>query len=84
MNFFEPIEDSFVLLLRSGTYSESKLFVRNQQMFAKVGSGYARLHPSGTTSVNRLYWKEVDSRQGTHRTKGCDLVWYPNAALAAE
>lgn len=84
MNFFEPVEDSFVLLLRNGVYTEAKLYTRGNLLYAKQGTGYVRLHPSGTSSVNRLYWKEIFSSRGRHQTKGCDLVWFPHPALAAE
>lgn len=82
MNFFEPVEDSFVLLIRNGSYTESKLFLRGKQLFAKQGSGYARLHASGTTSVNKLYWKEIFSNRGRHKTVGCELQWFPHQAAS--
>lgn len=75
MNTFDPIEDSVLLLLRNGLYTESKLYTRNGQAFAKQGSGYVRLHPSGTTSVNRLYWKELHTTQGDLLQEGCELRW---------
>lgn len=83
MTPFTPIEDSHVVLLRSGLYSEYKLFTRNKQLFAKVGTGYARLHVSGTTSINKLHWIEIDSNQGYHQAVGCELHWFPKTAASA-
>lgn len=82
---FEPVEDSLVLLYRGGLYTESKLFLRKGQLFVKVGAGYAKLHPSSTTSVNKLYWKEIHSNHGRHVVRGMDLAWLTGpAAVAAE
>lgn len=77
MLHFEPIEDSLVLLVRNGVFIESKLFVRNTQVFAKLGSGYIRLHPMGTTSVNKIYWKELHSNLGGAVQSGPELRWVP-------
>lgn len=81
---FEPVEDSLVLLYKSGLYTESKLYIRRDQTYVKCGSGYAKLHIQNTTSINRLYWKEIHSQQGRAVPKGCELVWQQNVALAAE
>lgn len=85
MNFFEPIEDSYVLLLRQGVYSESKLYRKGKELYAKLGSGYARLHAQNTTSVHKLHWKEIRSLMGKARVQGSYLEWFPELIpLAAE
>jgi hypothetical protein len=90
VNTFDPVEDSVLLLLRNGLYTESKLYTRKGLAYAKQGAGYVRLYPVGTTSINRLYWKELHSSLGKLETVGCDLRWIPASvvpvplALAAE
>lgn len=75
---FEPVEDSNVLLIQNGVYKESKLYTRDGRMFVKHGAGFAKINPNNSTSVSKLFVKEIHSDQGMAHTIGCDLIWRKN------
>lgn len=79
MTFFVPLEGSHVLLRRNGTYSEAPIFTYNDILYAKSGSGYARLKPSGNTSVSKLHWEEIDldPTAGTYAPDTFNLILKP-------
>ena len=79
MHTFEPIEDSSVLLLKNGTYIESKLFTRGSRVYVKHGSGFAKVNPNNTTSINKLFVKEIEAPPIVLFQDGCELGWrYPD------
>lgn len=77
MDFFKPIEGGNALLVNNGTYMETLLYERGSKVFAKLGTGYIKLWPSGGTSKKSVFWSELNSDTGEITTEGCDLVHTP-------
>lgn len=63
MTPFQEITDGLAILLRKGIYSQVPLFKRNDNVYAKVGSGFIRLYKHGGTSVPTISWKDFDPGQ---------------------
>lgn len=81
MNVITPIEDSYVLLIKKGVFTEAKLFFRGNHVFAEIRPGkaeFARLHTSKMTSVSNIYWQEAHTNQGEIRVVGCEVHFIPN------
>ena len=57
---FFPIRDGRVLIRSAGVYKHAELFKYNDFIFAKYGSGYIRLHASGTTSKTKVTWSDIE------------------------
>lgn len=60
MNYLTEIPSAFLWGRKSGVYNQYPLFKRDETLFAKVGSGYVRLHASGATTVPSFTWLEID------------------------
>ena len=60
MNYLTEIPSAFAWGRKSGFYNQYPLFTRGDAVFAKVGSGYVRLHGSGTSTVPSFAWLEID------------------------
>tara|TARA_R110000850_G_scaffold233967_1_gene358803 strand:- start:8923 stop:9213 length:291 start_codon:yes stop_codon:yes gene_type:complete len=55
-----PIEGGVVWLVKRGQFFDRPLFQRGSELFVKMGSAYVRLQGNNTTSVDKLFWREVD------------------------
>lgn len=57
---FHQIEDANAILFSRGVFRQAKLFQRNGQLFAGVGSGFVRLCEKGGTSAPNITWVDLD------------------------
>lgn len=77
MEFFSPIPDAKVVLHRQGSYSEAALFEMNQEIYAKKGSTYIKLHGNRATTAKNTYWKTLHIPEGVIGTREHRFVWLP-------
>lgn len=61
---FKTIEGSFVVLCSRGLYKQVAIAQRGQELYAKLGSGYARLMHSQHTSLDNTKWIELSLPDG--------------------
>lgn len=55
---FNVIPDEYVIIRSKGVFRQSKLYVRDNRIYAGHGSGFIRLTKNGT-SVPTVYWDEI-------------------------
>lgn len=55
--FFEPLKNTEVLIAKRG-YVTAKVYTRNGEIFAKMGSTYHRLTPNGGVGGTTYRWIE--------------------------
>lgn len=80
---FFPL-DASVLLRRNGIFSEHQIY-RNtdNEIFARKGNGYIRLLANNATSVNRIYWNDLDLAPHTWELNGSRMIFVPPRVKAA-
>lgn len=64
MSFFTKIDGAVALSYKAGIYQQLDVYTRNQLVFVKVGSGFARVAPQiggrHPTTVPNLHIEEFD------------------------
>lgn len=60
MDFINRIDNAFAWMKSGGIYRQVDLYHRGETLFAKWGGGYVRLSVSGSTSVPKVTWMEID------------------------
>ncbi|MGN6449628.1 MAG: hypothetical protein ACTHLK_13745 [Brucella intermedia] len=53
MSFFREVEGEAAILIENGVYKQTSLYVRDEQLYAKVGGGFVRLMADGSTTKAR-------------------------------
>jgi hypothetical protein len=64
MDFFTPIPEAQAIILTKGMYRQVPLFTRGGKVYAKIGTGFARLMQGGGTSSPASKWVETDVPEG--------------------
>jgi len=77
MEFFTAIPDAKALIHRSGTYEEVDLFHMNQEIYAKKGKAYIKLHSNRGTTAKSTYWKALHIPEGVIGTRQEKFLWLP-------
>jgi len=77
MEFFSLIPDAKAVLVTKGSYAEACLFAMNQEIYAKKGRAYIKLHSSRRTSSPNTYWKTLHIPEGVIGTQAQRFVWLP-------
>ena len=60
MEKFHVIEGAQVILYRKGVYSQSPLYMRGDQIYAKVGNGFVLIYANEKTSHPDIRWKDME------------------------
>lgn len=60
MGLFHIIEDVHAVLRCRGVYRQTKVFYREDKVYAGWGSGFIRLFPHGGTTVPSVSWDHLD------------------------
>ena len=50
MSFFQQVEGEAAVLVENGVYRQCDLYTRDGYLYAKIGSGFVRLHSDGATT----------------------------------
>lgn len=80
---FLPL-DATTLLRFNGVFSEHQLYRNSEnEIFARKGNGYIRLMAHNATSVNRLYWADLDLPPHAWDIKGGRIIFVPPIMKAA-
>lgn len=58
MSQFEKLDGTVVLRSR-GRYKEGSVYARGNELFAKYGASFIRLKKSGVTSVDKVWWDDL-------------------------
>lgn len=56
---FEKLDGTVVLRSR-GRYQERPIYARGNVLFAKYGASFIRLKKDGGTSVDKVFWDDLD------------------------
>ena len=60
---FHIVEDSYVVLRSKGIWKQTELHSRNEELYAKHGSGFIGLRDGGTTTIPNVSWETIDSKR---------------------
>jgi len=83
MEFFTAIPDAKAVIHRGGIYKEVDLFHMNQEIYAKKGSAYIKLHHNRATSRRATYWKTLHIPEGVIGTRQEKFLWLPKQSKKA-
>jgi hypothetical protein len=72
MSFFREVEGEAAILIENGVYKQTAIFVRDEQLYAKVSGGFIRLMADGSTTkakcqLNFLSWNGTLCRDALGR-----------------
>lgn len=61
MSFFQQVEGEAAVIVSNGVYQQVDVYTRDGYLYAKVGSGFVRLHADGATTkaktrLDHLSW----------------------------
>jgi len=60
---FHIVEDSQVILRYKGIWKQTPLYHRNEELYAKHGSGFIGLRNGGGTTLSNVSWEAIDSKR---------------------
>lgn len=74
---FTVIEDQAVLRRTNGVYTQVKLALRGDELFACVGSGFIRLYANQATSSPSIRWDYIENQDAYKPDKFNRLTTLP-------
>lgn len=83
MEFFTAIPDAKAVIHRNGSYKEADLFHMNQEIYAKRGGSYIKLHSNRSTTAKSTYWKTLHISEGVIGTRQQKFLWLPKQSKTA-
>jgi hypothetical protein len=60
---FHIVEDSQVILRSKGVWKQATLYHRNEELYAKHGSGFIGLRNGRGTTLSNVSWEAIDSKR---------------------
>jgi hypothetical protein len=79
-DFFTAIPEAQAIIHSSGVYRQVPLYLRDNRVYAKIGSGFVRLSQGGATSAPKVRWAEgLYTPEGAFKEGGSFVEYLPPA-----
>jgi len=70
---FKLIDGDTVILRSKGVFTVNDVYVRQNELFAKRGSGFIRLKGNNATSVPGVMWEQIETAHSVNTLNNLTL-----------